>query len=731
MSGDYITRLDIYRGNGFNNLNTVRTGYGNKNYTDEVVLNFNKRKTESVQKDVKNLREEFNNVKEEQGVLGKLWNGIKNITGIGLGSKKVEAAIKDYENGKISYEEALGKIDSYKQKQKDGVNIVTNVIAGAATVCITVGTGGFGLGAGLAAGAAIGGVTKAGLKTADRATNEVEGDAVDAKQIAKDVITGAVDGAVNIATMGMAGKAASTVGKSILNGAVSGAKAGAISGAAAGATEYSVDSVFDNGKKFTIKGLFSSTASNAVAGGLMGGVLGGITGGIEYKNTPKPSVKAIDSVEEASDNVRLIIKRNEKIGIPVDNQAQAVSYIDNYNINNKSKAITDSVIRSNKEEVFTDLSKKSETLAEIFDSQIETAAKQIDNAFADNTDIKLITARPKEQKSIFSKLAKKDLDDNLKAYDIDTCYDTIEDALGTRIQIKGLTQDSAKDTVNQMLSDTNLSYDDFVKYLRNETDFDLSTRKILEERKFDILETLKAKQTQSTVNQIVEGIKTGKLTITEINNYGDELTSYFTASQIAQIADAYDYAVFYGFIKSDKAFEITTLHDEIFKNSNSRFDIDSEKTIFEITSKYNTNAKYTVIQSKKAVKPSGYSSSQMNTKHKFDGGKIGNGELQIRGSQVNDFADVEHIPYDIRKGKITKDDTKYSGIYNIIKRMSKKNYNGYNQYLSDVYKTLRMKELGLLDESTLLPSLSDYIIDLPKSTLDLIDANGLSIFVHK
>ena len=163
----------------------------------------------------------------------------------------------------------------------------------------------------------------------------------------------------------------------------------------------------------------------------------------------------------------------------------------------------------------------------------------------------------------------------------------------------------------------------------------------------------------------------------------------------------------------------------------ARVNDDVMERVKNLTSKYNTNAKYTVIQSKKAVKPSGYSSSQMNTKHKFDGGKIGNGELQIRGSQVNDFADVEHIPYDIRKGKITRDDTKYSGIYNIIKRMSKKNYNGYNQYLSDVYKTLRMKELGLLDESTLLPSLSDYIIDLPKSTLDLIDANGLSIFVHK
>ena len=83
----------------------------------------------------------------------------------------------------------------------------------------------------------------------------------------------------------------------------------------------------------------------------------------------------------------------------------------------------------------------------------------------------------------------------------------------------------------------------------------------------------------------------------------------------------------------------------------------------------------------------------MNTKYDFDDSI--NGELQIRGKEVNKFADVEHIPYDIRQNKITELDTEYAPIYDTIKSMSKDSYKQYNQYLTDVYNWLRLKELGI------------------------------------
>ena len=81
---------------------------------------------------INTLEEEFEEVQDKQGFLGKLWNGIKNVTGIGLGSNKVEDAIEDYNNGEISYEEALETIESYEEKQEGGVNLITNIAAGAA-----------------------------------------------------------------------------------------------------------------------------------------------------------------------------------------------------------------------------------------------------------------------------------------------------------------------------------------------------------------------------------------------------------------------------------------------------------------------------------------------------------------------------------------------------------------------------------------------------------------------
>lgn len=243
------------------------------------------------------LENDFKEVQANQGFIGKIWNGVKNVTGIGLSSKDVEAKIQQYKNGEITYEEAMQSIDSYEQKQKDGVNILTNAVAGVATGLIAIGTGGIGLGV-IGAGAAIGAGSKVALKTMDRATNDVEGDAIDLKQMAKDTMTGAVDGAVNVATGGMIGKVGSTLTQTIVNGAIQGAKAGAISGAAGGAAEYTAD-VITGDREFSASEFAATTISSAAMGGAFGGVVGGITGGIRHKGSTTPDAPDATNTTDA------------------------------------------------------------------------------------------------------------------------------------------------------------------------------------------------------------------------------------------------------------------------------------------------------------------------------------------------------------------------------------------------------------------------------------------------
>ena len=224
------------------------------------------------------LETQFETVQKEQGILGKAWDGIKNFFHIGLSSNDVKETIEQYKNGEISYEDVQSTIESFDKKQEGAVNIIANAATGLTTAGIAVATGGIGA---LAVGAAIGGATKAGLKTLDRATNNIEGDALDAKQIAKDGLTGAIDGAISTVTAGMikAPVAGQTVSQAVKTGIIQGAKAGALSGAITGAGDYTAEAIFEEDVDFTIEGLMGSTAQNAVAGGVMGGIMGGITSG--------------------------------------------------------------------------------------------------------------------------------------------------------------------------------------------------------------------------------------------------------------------------------------------------------------------------------------------------------------------------------------------------------------------------------------------------------------------
>lgn len=291
------------------------------------------------------LKQEFDSIKKEQGIIGKAWDKFKNITGLGLGSNDVEDKIKQYENGEISYDEALASIQSFDSKQDGMVDMAANVVSGLAVAGSAVLTGG----TSLLAGAAIGGAVKAGIKTADRATNEIEGDALNAKQIIKDGVTGAVDGAVTVATAGMvkAPVLGQSVGKAVTTGAIQGAKAGAISGAASSAASYAVEAAVEEDVDFSVKEYLKAAAQGAAVGGAFGGVLGGVTGGVAQSKLNKPEVRQLannlgmqDGNIQDSEALSKYLAKNKKVDINelnnyienVDKNAlyQAAPSVENY-----------------------------------------------------------------------------------------------------------------------------------------------------------------------------------------------------------------------------------------------------------------------------------------------------------------------------------------------------------------------------------------------------------------
>lgn len=296
-----------------------------------------------IEESAESLRQELQDVQDEQGIIGKAWNGIKNFIGLGVGSDKVEDKIEQYENGEITYDEALDYIETYEAKQEGTVDLAANLIAGAVTGTIAVVSGGTLTAAGVAAGAAIGGAVKAGVKTADRATNEINGDALDAKQIVKDTITGAVDGALNVATAGMVkgAIAGNSMKKAVIEGVKTGAKAGAISGAGAGAASYTADVITEKDIEFSLKDLALSTFNNAAAGAVMGGIMGGATQGIAQNKINKTPIR--DTKQVAQGNK--IEAENTESTKPLDEITaqeeitETTAIVDNIGIEDKSTGI--------------------------------------------------------------------------------------------------------------------------------------------------------------------------------------------------------------------------------------------------------------------------------------------------------------------------------------------------------------------------------------------------------
>ena len=125
-----------------------------------------------------------------------------------------------------------------------------------------------------------------------------------------------------------------------------------------------------------------------------------------------------------------------------------------------------------------------------------------------------------------------------------------------------------------------------------------------------------------------------------------------------------------------------------------------------------------------AIKESGYTTSQFNIIGK-NGLKI---EFQYRSNKIDDFAEYEHVPYDIRENKETVSGPEYNTIRNILQdktKMSDDDYKKYyNPYLTQVYNYNRRIELGMPVREK--PTLNKTNFkNLTQEEIDLISDEGL------
>ena len=158
------------------------------------------------------LRKNLEETKSKQGFIGKLWDGFKNLTGIGAGSSKAEKAITDYENGKISKEEMEKAVNGYTEGQKMVVDVVADIASGILAMgafALAVPTGGASLAVGLGLATAVGAGSKVLIKGGDAL---LTGKEYSGKDLLYDTATGSINGLLAPVTNGIGNTVTKTIG---------------------------------------------------------------------------------------------------------------------------------------------------------------------------------------------------------------------------------------------------------------------------------------------------------------------------------------------------------------------------------------------------------------------------------------------------------------------------------------------------------------------------------------
>lgn len=404
------------------------------------------------------------------------------------------------------------------------------------------------------------------------------------------------------------------------------------------------------------------------------------------------------------------IAKSAKISVP--------DFADKTDLTNYSKAVT----TYGKALLLPEISQHSSTailenvneLFEIYSSKINSLGQEFSEKFK---GIGQFSYRAKGASSIKEKLVSKyKKGEFASGFAKENVAAKIGDGYGLRITLESLKEDKIVEILNKH-GTNKVEFSELIS--KDFNSFDEKTK----EKVNAILNDFKEAQCQPFVDRLLQLINDDKVQLAcdEFNNYGSEITSYLTKKQLAQIALMHEK-------KTGEPLAIVTKNPLTFEDTKNIKSVDG----LDLTKFYGDFSKEAVEKrAKKAVKDSGYSGTQMNLVTTATTGKpLADTELQVRGEFVHKFAEVEHIPYDIKKGKIKpghKDFEKCKDIYKIIKCMDEKSYESYQEYLAQTYKYLRLKEFGIEIPEPKLPTDLRYAEykDLPFEFRGFVNPQGL------
>lgn len=376
------------------------------------------------------------------------------------------------------------------------------------------------------------------------------------------------------------------------------------------------------------------------------------------------------------------------------------------------------------------MKKISEELAEDYSNMIESEVQNLTHFFM-GKDVKVefdgkfykaknetgcCSARSKGADSVYSKLEKKviglktDVPANKQQADM-----LIGDAGGFRFTINSV--DTG--TINKIILETVPKNErvEFNKYFENSYKLTPAEKAKVNKNflKYEKTITERAIHAQSDkfVAKLCEGIESEEIHLQEINNYcGRDGIPYFSQEHLQNITLSYNK----WFEKASKSAEYSPIKDEngFIIALKDKFGNKFDRALKIEDSQTNADA----------IKESGYTTSQFNIIGK-NGLKI---EFQYRSNQINDFAEYEHVPYDIRENKETVSGPEYNTIRNILQdktKMSDDDYKKYyNPYLTQVYNYNRRIELGMpVGEKPTLNKTN--FKNLTQEEIDLISDEGL------
>ena len=283
--------------------------------SETTITNLTNKSPAHFRREYAELCQQFQNVKDKQGAVGSLWDGVKSITGVGVSESKCSSMLEKFKNGEISFEQAANYIEKYDSKQTDTTDLIANIVTGVAAIATTTIAGIMGgpILPILALGAGTGAIFKTAFKFVDRATNGVQNDEYNAKLIAKDVISGAVTGAASAVPSGIAqGVKTGSRALAIKNGM----KCGIACGAASGSINYIADAALGN-REFNFGDLVKQTGTSAFISGTVGAGVGlgmyniADANGLIGQEVVKSTAQKIAS-DGASSSARKVLANMEK-----------------------------------------------------------------------------------------------------------------------------------------------------------------------------------------------------------------------------------------------------------------------------------------------------------------------------------------------------------------------------------------------------------------------------------